>query len=68
VKGKAWSPKARSTPAGTFRADSVLAKHDETYMPKDVAEALKNRAIGRTITRRSSARWAARHGAMTRAA
>ena len=27
--------------AGTFRADSVLAKHDETYMPKEVAEALK---------------------------
>jgi cytochrome c-type biogenesis protein CcmE len=26
---------------GTFRADSVLAKHDETYMPKEVAEALK---------------------------
>jgi cytochrome c-type biogenesis protein CcmE len=26
---------------GTFRADSVLAKHDETYMPKDVADALK---------------------------
>jgi cytochrome c-type biogenesis protein CcmE len=28
-------------PDGTFRADSVLAKHDETYMPKDVADALK---------------------------
>lgn len=28
-------------PSGTFRADSVLAKHDETYMPRDVAEALK---------------------------
>src|SRR5262249_11518727 len=28
-------------PAGIFRADSVLAKHDETYMPKDVADALK---------------------------
>jgi cytochrome c-type biogenesis protein CcmE len=28
-------------PAGTFRADSVLAKHDETYMPKEVADALK---------------------------
>ncbi|BAT61209.1 cytochrome c-type biogenesis protein CcmE [Variibacter gotjawalensis] len=27
--------------AGTFRADSVLAKHDENYMPKDVADALK---------------------------
>lgn len=26
---------------GTFRASEVLAKHDETYMPKDVAEALK---------------------------
>ena len=28
-------------PDGTFRADEVLAKHDETYMPKDVADALK---------------------------
>src|ERR1700745_2123144 len=28
-------------PGGTFKADSILAKHDETYMPKDVAEALK---------------------------
>jgi cytochrome c-type biogenesis protein CcmE len=26
---------------GTFKADTVLAKHDETYMPKEVAEALK---------------------------
>ncbi len=28
-------------PDGTFRAAEVLAKHDETYMPKDVADALK---------------------------
>ena len=28
-------------PGGTFKADSVLAKHDETYMPKEVADALK---------------------------
>ena len=27
--------------AGGFKADSVLAKHDETYMPKEVADALK---------------------------
>ena len=27
--------------AGTFKADNVLAKHDETYMPKEVADALK---------------------------
>lgn len=26
---------------GTFKADTVLAKHDENYMPKDVADALK---------------------------
>ncbi|MCH8238386.1 MAG: cytochrome c maturation protein CcmE [Proteobacteria bacterium] len=26
---------------GVFRADEVLAKHDETYMPPEVAEALK---------------------------
>src|SRR5204863_5214273 len=27
--------------AGLFKADSVLAKHDESYMPKEVADALK---------------------------
>jgi cytochrome c-type biogenesis protein CcmE len=27
--------------AGVFRADTVLAKHDETYMPKEVADSLK---------------------------
>jgi cytochrome c-type biogenesis protein CcmE len=26
---------------GIFKADTVLAKHDETYMPKDVADELK---------------------------
>jgi cytochrome c-type biogenesis protein CcmE len=26
---------------GSFKASEVLAKHDETYMPKEVAEALK---------------------------
>jgi cytochrome c-type biogenesis protein CcmE len=28
-------------PGGLFKADAVLAKHDETYMPKEVADALK---------------------------
>ncbi len=28
-------------PDGVFVADNVLAKHDENYMPKEVAEALK---------------------------
>lgn len=26
---------------GAFRADTVLAKHDETYMPREVADALR---------------------------
>ncbi|KAA5598237.1 cytochrome c maturation protein CcmE [Blastochloris sulfoviridis] len=28
-------------PDGVFRADSVLAKHDENYMPREVSDALK---------------------------
>ncbi len=28
-------------PDGTFRADEVLAKHDENYMPPEVAKALR---------------------------
>jgi cytochrome c-type biogenesis protein CcmE len=27
--------------AGLFKADSVLAKHDENYMPREVADSLK---------------------------
>jgi len=33
--------------SGTFVADSVLAKHDETYMPPEVAEALKKQGVWR---------------------
>jgi len=28
-----------------FKADTVLAKHDETYMPKEVAETLKEQGV-----------------------
>jgi cytochrome c-type biogenesis protein CcmE len=28
-------------PGGSFKADSVLAKHDEKYMPKEIVDALK---------------------------
>lgn len=31
--------------AGIFEADTVLAKHDETYMPKEVADSLKKRGV-----------------------
>lgn len=30
---------------GLFLADTVLAKHDETYMPKDVADRLKAQGV-----------------------
>jgi cytochrome c-type biogenesis protein CcmE len=30
---------------GVFRADSVLARHDENYMPKEVADALKRQGV-----------------------
>ena len=30
---------------GRFRADSVLAKHDEKYMPREVADALKKQGV-----------------------
>ena len=30
---------------GIFVADSVLAKHDENYMPREVADALKKKGV-----------------------
>ena len=30
---------------GVFHADSVLAKHDERYMPREVADALKKQGV-----------------------
>ncbi|MFC0218566.1 cytochrome c-type biogenesis protein CcmE [Pseudochelatococcus lubricantis] len=32
-------------PDGSFAADSVLAKHDENYMPREVADALKEKGL-----------------------
>lgn len=36
--------------AGEIRADEVLAKHDENYMPPEVAEALKTAAEGGSMS------------------
>ncbi|WP_299353208.1 cytochrome c maturation protein CcmE [uncultured Shimia sp.] len=30
---------------GVFEADEILAKHDETYMPKEVVDALKEQGV-----------------------
>ncbi len=35
----------RFMPGGAFVADNVLAKHDENYMPKEVAESLKAKGV-----------------------
>lgn len=32
-------------PDGTFVADTVLAKHDENYMPKEISDSLKARGV-----------------------
>lgn len=32
-------------PSGVFLADTVLAKHDENYMPKEVMESLKEKGV-----------------------
>lgn len=32
-------------PDGIFVADSVLAKHDENYMPKEVVDSLKAQGV-----------------------
>jgi cytochrome c-type biogenesis protein CcmE len=40
-EGQGVIAEGRLVADGTFRAEEVLAKHDETYMPKEVADALK---------------------------
>lgn len=32
-------------PDGTFRATTVLARHDENYMPREVADTLRNQGV-----------------------
>lgn len=36
--------------SGTFHTDFVLAKHDETYMPPEVAKALKDQGVWQGAT------------------
>ena len=42
---RAWWPKAWLQPDGIFVADTVLAKHDENYMPKELADSLKEKGV-----------------------
>lgn len=44
-EGQGVVTEGRLDVAGHFIADTVLAKHDETYMPPDVAKALKEKGV-----------------------
>ncbi|MEZ5923926.1 MAG: cytochrome c maturation protein CcmE [Hyphomicrobiaceae bacterium] len=46
-EGEGVIAEGRLDDSGMFVADSVLAKHDETYMPPEVAEALKEKGVWR---------------------
>jgi cytochrome c-type biogenesis protein CcmE len=44
-EGQGVVAEGRIEPDGHFAADSVLAKHDETYMPPEVAKALQEKGV-----------------------
>jgi cytochrome c-type biogenesis protein CcmE len=44
-EGQGVVAEGRLDATGRFLADSVLAKHDETYMPPEVASALKAKGV-----------------------
>ena len=46
-EGKGVVAQGRLGPDGVFRADQVLAKHDENYMPPEAADALDKAKQGR---------------------
>jgi cytochrome c-type biogenesis protein CcmE len=44
-EGQGVVTEGRLDGSGRFIANTVLAKHDETYMPKDVADRLKEKGV-----------------------
>lgn len=44
-EGQGVVAEGKLTDAGTFSADSVLAKHDENYMPPEVKKSLEERGV-----------------------
>ena len=47
MEGKGVVAQGKLGSDGIFKADQVLAKHDENYMPPEAAAALKNAAAGK---------------------
>ncbi len=46
-EGQGVVTEGKLDPSGRFIADTVLAKHDETYMPREVADSLKKQGVWR---------------------
>ena len=48
-EGKGVVAQGKLGPDGVFKADQVLAKHDENYMPPEAAQALKDARRGAPV-------------------
>ncbi|OYU49054.1 MAG: cytochrome c biogenesis protein CcmE [Rhizobiales bacterium PAR1] len=46
-EGQGVVAEGKLDPAGQFTASNVLAKHDENYMPREVADSLKKQGVWR---------------------
>ncbi|MGI9387050.1 MAG: cytochrome c maturation protein CcmE [Methyloligellaceae bacterium] len=46
-EGQGVVTEGQLTTDGAFKADNVLAKHDENYMPPEVADSLKKKGVWR---------------------
>jgi cytochrome c-type biogenesis protein CcmE len=44
-EGQGVVTEGKLQPDGNFVADTVLAKHDENYMPRELAESLKAKGV-----------------------
>ena len=55
-EGQGVVAEGKLDPAGRFLADTVLAKHDENYMPPEVAKALKEQGVWQDGKAKSEAR------------
>ena len=44
-EGRGCVAQGRVGPDGVFYADQIMAKHDENYMPPEVAKALKDKGV-----------------------
>ena len=64
-EGQGVVAEGRLMPDGTFMADTVLAKHDEKYMPREVADALKKKGLWQHVEKKMDAAGGSTTGSAT---